>query len=216
MTRLYHGTAARHLPTILRDGLRPRGRNGASNWKHSIESNPDTIYLTNAYALHFAYQATKADSEEAMAVLELDTDWLPYLVPDEDWLEQVSRKQEGLVPPGQNRTMKARTRWFRKNLDRFSAHWTESLDGLGTCGHQGAIPPDAITRHRIVTFPQFAELTFRHGIDPMVTVMNYKICGPRYRNSLRWLFGDTEALETDLFGDTPFKDAPAFAEVSHV
>jgi hypothetical protein len=95
--KLYHGTAERHLPAILRDGLKPRGKR-KGNWSHSIESNADAIYLTNAYALYFAHSATDPkDNGDRSVVLEIDTSKLDsfWLVPDEDWLEQVSRKQVG-------------------------------------------------------------------------------------------------------------------------
>ena len=33
--KLYHGTAARHLPKVLKHGLKPRGK-GKGNWEHTV------------------------------------------------------------------------------------------------------------------------------------------------------------------------------------
>jgi hypothetical protein len=50
--RFYHGTSARRLTTILKDGIRPRLKT-ASNWE-KMPSRPDMVYLTVAYPLYFA------------------------------------------------------------------------------------------------------------------------------------------------------------------
>lgn len=51
---LYHGTSSKYLPSILREGIKPRKLTRQSNWKTTIESRNDMVYLTNAYALYFA------------------------------------------------------------------------------------------------------------------------------------------------------------------
>ena len=89
---IYHGTAERHLKSILQTGIAPRGRS-AGNWKHSVTSNPRAVYLTVSYALHFASNACRPKEDKNMLVLEVETDLLnPYLLaPDEDFLEQGTR-----------------------------------------------------------------------------------------------------------------------------
>ncbi len=192
--KLYHGTAARHLPDILANGLKPRGK-GTGNWRHSVESCPDAVYLTNSYALHYAYSATKPG--EPMVVLEVDTSKLNMwaFAPDEDWLEQVTRKDAALAPI--DKPMKYRTRWYRRRLPQFAQFWRESLEGLGNCTYHGTIPPSAITRVATVDMQTYADLVWVAGMDPTVSTLNYRICGPKYRNSMRRLFHDMVELEHD-------------------
>ena len=97
--RLYHGTAERFLRPILSEGIKPRGRK-KGNWKHTVESNPHAVYLTNAYPLHFA--ANVANEKEKLAVIEVDTSRLHLLdiVPDEDFMEQATRNGNGPAPAG--------------------------------------------------------------------------------------------------------------------
>jgi len=192
--KLYHGTAARHLPDIKANGLRPRGKR-KGNWQHSVESCPDAVYLTNAYALHYAHEAAKPG--EALAVLEIDVGLLApwWLAPDEDWLEQVSRKQEGHAPLG--KPMKARTRWYRSRLMNYATNWQDSLKGLGNCTYHDVIAPMAITRVALVDAQTNNGLVWMAGIDPTITLMNYRICGPKYRNAMRRLFGEADGHEPD-------------------
>lgn len=202
--KLYHGTAARHLNAILKDGIRPRGRNGRHNWKHTVESNPDFVYLTNAYGLHFAHNGTPVDGGE-LAIIEIDTVHLnPFcLHPDEDYLEQATRKTIGgtgtpyptlcPAPPhglrDATKLMHWRTRWYRKRLRTFRDSWELSLNGMGTCTHEGVISPEAITQ--IVTMPveRCFDFMIFCGLDPQISVLNYRHVGARYRNSMRRLFG---------------------------
>lgn len=187
--RLYHGTAAAFLPSIREHGIRPR-RKGKGNYQHSVESNPKGVYLTNAYAPYFAYNATQADGA-SLAVVEVDTERLDALLlqPDEDWLEQVTRKAG---PAPLDKPMKFRTRWYRARLAQYRHHWLDSIAGLGSCNYPGTIPPEAITRAVTITEIGYMRMIFHRGMDPTIHVMNYRILGERYRDSMKWLFGDIE------------------------
>lgn len=184
--KLYHGTSARHLPSILQDGLKPRGK-AKGNWDHTTLSNPDVVYLTNAYALHFAIVAADKGKDDLL-VVEVDTALVSIynMVPDEDFLEQTSRK-EGPAPL--DRPMAFRTRWYRKRQLDFWQYWPDSVEHLGTAGHYGPIPPRAITRYAIIYRQQIGELIMA-GMDPSITLVNYKLLGPKYRNWMRWTFCD--------------------------
>ena len=193
--KLYHGTSAARLPEILKEGLKPRGR-GAGNWKHTIESNPNYVYLTNAYAIHFAAAATKTGD---MAVIEVDVSPL-NLAADEDFLEQVSRK-EGPAPIGAS--MNVRTKWYRKRLDAYAHHWEDSLKGLGNCTHKGPIEPVRIIRTATFTQDAFARMVMSGVSDPTITLLNYALLKGRYQDSIRWLFGDPqENFDVDRTGIT--------------
>jgi hypothetical protein len=196
--KLYHGTTERLVPEILKSGIKPRGKS-SGNWTHSVESNPDAVYLTNAYALYFAGNAAK--EKERLAVVEIDSTKLNLflLSPDEDFLEQASRKQNepGLAPT--NKSMKYRTRWYRRRLADFWTMWMSSLENLGTCTYRGIIPAAAITRIAYIDHETYMQLIMYGGIDPMINLMNYKLMGTRYRNSIKRLFHDSP-LEDEPFG----------------
>lgn len=183
--KLYHGTSERHLASIAKEGIRPRGKR-RGNWSHSVESSTQCVYLTDAYALHFA-QAAISNNDDA-AIIEIETDVLnPFkLVPDEDFLEQATRKSG---PAPSDRPMKFRTRWYRKRLDDFADHWRESVQHMGTCAYMGTIEPEAITRIAVVDRAT-RYLLFKHGHDPMVSLINYSLKGPAYRNFVRWIFNE--------------------------
>jgi hypothetical protein len=192
--KLYHGTSIKAIDQILDHGLKPRGKKGKGNWKHTIDSHPDAVYLTNAYAIYFAHTAAELDDD--LVVFEIDTGELNLLnlVPDEDFLEQATRK-EGPAPTGAS--MKYRTNWYRRRLRDFQPHWTDSVDGLGTCAYMGEIPRQAIKRYAILPAARRSEIIFG-GMDPMIMLLNYKLVGDRYRNWIKWLFGDEMEGEPSL------------------
>ena len=95
--------------------------------------------------------------------------------------------------------MKYRTRWYRKRaLDDFGHAWKTSLEGLGTCTYYGIIPVSAITRIAFVGKKNYFDLVLYAGIDPMITLINYRLVGEKYRHSVKRLFGDTEEAYTEL------------------
>ena len=209
--RLYHGTVAESLPSIVRDGVRPRGElAGTSNWSHSVESHPDTVYLTTAYACYFAYNAAAEDFEALTpAIVEIETELLErpdMLVPDEDALEQMTRflpdgelldeLQCGLSydPRADMSHVAERTRLYREMAAELGDWWVKSIEVMGTCGHRGTVPPGAITR--LAVLDKDAPLTLA-ALDAQVGVNNYGVCGARYRNITRAIFGDVRNLESD-------------------
>lgn len=182
--KLYHGTSAKHLPTILKHGLKPRGKK-RGNWQHTVTSNPMAVYLTDAYPIHFAQAATRG--KELLAILEIDIDCLDLsrMAPDEDCLEQATRSDPTFKHIGNN--VKDRTMWFRKRaLKQFGHTWKTSLELMGTCCYYGDIPPSAITRS--------VKMPYKHPLsmasDPVICIDNYRIMGGYYRNLVRYVFGD--------------------------
>lgn len=196
---LYHGTREGAVPFILQKGLRPRRDQGAhsGNWGHSVKSNSQAVYLTDAYALHFGAAAMRP-KDEAFAVLEIDLAQLRLsrMAPDEDYLEQSSRKSPEFAASG--KTMEERTRWFRSRAHReFAYCWGDSLRALGTCAYYDPTPPQAIRRWARVELKS----PIRRASDPTITLMNYKLVGGYYRQLMRHVFGDEldltpQALET--------------------
>jgi len=184
--KLYHGTSSRHLERILAPdgGITPRGKR-KGNWGHSVMSHKDAVYLTNAYSLHYAQSATKPGDQ--LAIIEVDTEcMLPWLFcPDEDYLEQASRKSDQFSVI-KRRPMVERTKWFRRRLMSFRDNWQASVEHLGNCCYMGRIPAHVITRVATLS-PTYA---FAFASDPIITLLNYWIMGPYYRALTMKLFGD--------------------------
>lgn len=184
--KLYHGASSEMLPQILKRGLLPRGKK-SGNWEHTIESRPDCVYLTNAYAPYFGD-----------LIIEIDTNILHEwrLLPDEDAVEQCMRGKDGIEGD-----YKQRTEVIRNRLDQYvgNGQWKGSLQALGTCAYQGKIPPHAFTRYTVIP------VSTRMYWDPVMVLLNYRLCGGRYRMQTARLFGDVpeknEGLSFKGFGD---------------
>jgi hypothetical protein len=209
--KLYHGTAGRFLPKILKDGLTPRGKR-RGHWQHTVMSNSEAVYLTDAYAPYFSINcATKKDT--TAAIIEIDTDRLdPWqFVPDEDVLEQTSRPRRGVAVDDLplDWSMEQRTAWYRDNLYEYADKqtWKKSLDAMGTCAYMGDIPVSAITR--VLTFNMLDKrlssllLTFA---NPSITLMNYQLVGRKYRYYTALMFGETPRPE-DFPKESPITEA---------
>ncbi|HYT45398.1 MAG TPA: hypothetical protein VEP90_23925, partial [Methylomirabilota bacterium] len=134
-----------------------------------------------------------------LVVLEINTDYiLPWrLTPDEDFLEQATRKQSieddngSVCSPEMG--MHKRTFWYRKRLLQFRHHWEDSLKGLGNCCYHDVIPINAFTRYALLPFN--SKISF--AVDPCMTLMNYAIMGGYYRELTKHVFGDPLDLTAD-------------------
>lgn len=187
---LYHGTSEKHLKQILADGIMPNCLHKNHNWKHTVTANDKAVYLTNAYGLYFAHQAT--DEPWRLAVLEVDTSKLLVnrLCADEDAVEQAMRGRDTMpLWP-----MKRRTAHYRKRIEDYC--WQESLKALGNCAYTGTVPTKAITRIAVVQPKTMHEMIWA-GYDPTISLMNYAITGEKYRDTMRWLF-EPDAVQQEI------------------
>jgi len=211
--KLYHGTTEAIARLALTDGLLPRGESGVETQWPDCPSREDMVYLTTAYAPYFAVCATK-EVGERLGIVEIDTELLyddhetengleDYLHPDEDFLEQATRSPESgphLAPFEAD--MHERTAFYRERLEGFQQHWTDSIQGLGNCAVLGGVPYECVTRIALVD-PRKAPHVLQIAMDPCITLMNYQICGNKYRRLTDWLFG-AEITPADLmFFDHP-------------
>jgi hypothetical protein len=197
--KLYHGTSERYVERIMRRGLEPRGRH-IGNWKHTMLSRPDAVYMSNAYALYFACHTASRTKKEKAAVIEIDTTGLnPFcLHPDEDFLEQATRKK-GDAPL--DAAMKPRTEWYRERLEDYQEHWELSVEHLGNCCHIGVIPTHALTRVAVIDRDKQWPLCWQ-AMDPVISLLNFRFCKAKYRGMHKWLFEEPlgEDTVTELGG----------------
>lgn len=187
---LYHGTSGANVEKILKEGIHPRGE-GPSNWE--CESRSDLVYLTDSYAPYFAMAATDEDeSQIKVAVFEVDVDE-DFLLPDEDFLEQASRKSDICPLEG----VDERTRWFRERLPQFSHHWKDSLKGLGTVGHYGVVEPEDLRRVSVFSIDKHPEVIVTLS-DPFICIANQRFFGDKYRALTAVCFRDAYDI-CDMF-----------------
>lgn len=195
--KLYHGTNGRRIPEILQHGIQPRGKK-RGNWQRTVTSNPNAVYLTDAYALYFAMVAS--DNDLQLGVIEVETDRMEEVLflPDEDFLEQATRKFEGNT---KGRTMKQRTLWYRRHAWEYQSKWELSLKHMGTCCYYDTILPRQITKAVVIDGKKRNDI-LAEVLDPTVTLLHYKFLGERYRSIVRWLVGQ----EVDMKMLIPFPE----------
>lgn len=204
-THVYHGTRE----SAIASGplaLRPRGTQ-PGNWFGNNPSHPDDVYLTDGYAGYFANVAHSKSDEpgDRWAIVEVQLDRLHRgrMMPDEDWLEQVTRGSVQAATILAGKSMEDRTAWFREHKHEWQSVWHASLADLGTCSHRGIIPAEAITRIAYVE-PHRQKWFAMTVIDPAICLMNHALLGSKYRALTRWLFDggdDRELAELITFGD---------------
>jgi hypothetical protein len=186
---LYHGTSERHLESICGVGIQPRKIHQITNWKHSSQSHAGAVYLTDAYPLYFAWNASE---DGRLAIIEIDsTDLTDDLCADEDVVEQANRGRDQLSAKW---SIKQRTAHYRRMIHQYS--WETSLQLMGTCAHMGTIPVTAIKRIALVDRSTFRNMLMR-GYDPTICLANYRFVGARYRDATKWVF-DPEQVTIDV------------------
>lgn len=189
--KLYHGTSTKHLKKILGSGLLPR-RKRKGNWGHTSPSRSEAVYLTTAYAIHFAEAAVTSIHD--LALVEVDLSKIPEIMigPDEDFLEQGTRKSPAFQNIGD--TAIERAIWFsERSWEEYQHLWSKSLEYLGSVCVLEHIPRTAFTR--------VARIPKGHPIiresDPVISISAYQVVGAYYRNLTRYVFGDAP-FENDI------------------
>lgn len=178
---LYHGTRTSIVPTVLAHGLLPRSRSGSDNWSHTVSSHRDAVYLTSAYALHFALGCRL---EGDPCILRIRTAALdsPKLVADED-----SYSLLGASHPKLSRyaDLHERVAFWRDRLAETDA--ALSLAKLGNCAYLDGIPAESIDSVLVLSREQAQHLVFAFA-DPVISPLNFRIFGPDYIGFTQWLF----------------------------
>lgn len=178
---LYHGTRSSHLALIDKNGLVPRSLSGSSNWAHTVESREDAVYLTSAYALHYA---NACEAPGWPTLLEIDTEKLDPLLfaSDEDGVAQL---KQGRLQAGAGTSLSYATEYWRERIH--TVHPSTSLGSIGNCTYFGVIETSAISRVLVLTPHDAMRLTMQ-ACDPVVSVANFRFLGPEYQEFMRWVF----------------------------
>jgi len=196
---LYHGTNDSSAMTALREGLCPRMER-TGNFAH-FPSNPDAVYLTDSYGPYFAASASLKRGG-CMAIMEVKTtiEMIPRFIPDEDYLEQQSRRSWDLGEEFRNWDIFQKTEFFRKNAQsRFSVFWSDSLRHFGTVAHIGPIASKTITRVAIIDVEKLAWIPSYSGSIP-IALEFHKENSARQRSLTRWIFGEGVSRK-EVFGE---------------
>lgn len=188
MKNLYHGTTDKHLASVLACGLLTRESTRESNWE-TYPSRPDCVYLTDAYAPYFAWSAVEVRDSEKALIIEVDPSVLDRedFFPDEDFIAQAIAKQE-------KKSIDDVHAEVRDTLELYRHHAWDSLTHLGNICHQGAVPTSAITRYATIDLDKQRDLAWA-CMDPSISLINYRICGGKYRSIISWIFGDRPDFE---------------------
>lgn len=212
---LYHGTNEETGYQILDQGILPRTRTKKSNWKHTIESNPDAVYLSDAYPMYFAIAAMPKGKSKG-CVVEVDVRRLlpSLLAADEDVLEQVGRQSKDGLPGHWD--IKRRTTYYRNHQKYFATKgfgYEKSLQYMGTCAYLGAVPLTSISRVAFFDTTKCRELAWAM-MDPTITLINYRFCQTKYRWLTKFLFHDHE-VNPKLDAMDEFMCGNLFSQLQH-
>lgn len=187
--KLYHGTSAKRLKSILSRGLEPRG-NRRSVWE-AHPSRADHVYLTNSYATHYARNAANGSGQLAVFEVDVGPAIMAKLYADEDAQAQVDRIRAD-KPSG--RTLAEDTAFHRDGWATQGAEaWLASLGVLGTCSHHGVISPVAISA--VALFKSNTAISLLS--DPEISIQNYRLLAPFYRALTRLPFDGLGVIDEE-------------------
>lgn len=165
---LYHGTTSRHLDSIREHGLLPRYDERPTRWDDN-PSATDRVYLTNAYAVWFAWTAAEAGEKGVVVAVDVEEE---FLVADEDYLAQTNWQDEALAFL-QDMSLEQRTLYWKERAPSFPAMAQHSLTNLGTVAHMGP----CLDIVKIVEFDPLVAIDH----DPTISLMNFRMLGGQYR-----------------------------------
>lgn len=144
MKPLYHGTLRSLVPSILKDGLRPRGESKSHDEYLEQASMPHFVYLTSSYGMainHAARISERTADGAPISVIEIDSKSLKRKLryPDEDYL--VHEWNSDFL------------RWTLDEQLKFMEYhrdtWSESLSMMKTVAYKGVIPAKSLTFVRV-------------------------------------------------------------------
>lgn len=191
--RLYHGTNAKHIDEILKEGLLPGDQVGRSNWDE-YPARPGMVYLSDSLPWRFALCSGSSEDviEYGLAIVEAKVGD-GRLVPDEDYLGQLWASEE-------KTTLSEATQRADVNAMRLHRHlWKTSLERIGTVAHEGPIRVKQITRI-VVLNPQIVPviLALEKAERYVPRLRTYPLVAEQARSITRWFMGESREL-ADVF-----------------
>lgn len=152
--RLWHGTLTALVPAIMHEGLKPRGEKPSHDEYMDSASMSQFVYLTSSegVAIEHAARISERTAKGAPITLlmvdmrGLDTD---LIYPDEDYLSEEWNSDFSDWEPAEQ------LEFMKYHQDK----WPESLKMFRTIAYRAAIPPTAISVHRV---PAWAETMKRN------------------------------------------------------
>lgn len=184
-TLLYHGTSGEFARKALREGLRPRSLNADAQDEGKL-SNPDCVYLTDAYPIHHAALTSARHGDPYAGVLEIDVLRLDasQFRGDESVIEQLNRDSDGIKGSREDRL-----RHYRGALKNDFNDAVLTLDRMGSVAYHGPIPAEAISRIAILQAdPPILPVSWARDIS--VSVANYHFVWMQQFAVTEWVMND--------------------------
>lgn len=155
----------------------------------------DTVYLTAAYAAHFAIAAS-GSTGTAGVILEVDTCKLDEekMVPDEDLF--VAELQAGMLRETHTDVRAFVKRHFDELIHVIT--WEEALSYLGTCGYRGVVPVSAVRRIAVIDMIKNPRVGMWLS-DTAISPIGYAAMGHSLKIDLEWLMDGAEGVRPNPY-----------------
>lgn len=165
----FHGTSEKNARQIEKHGFKSDCQ---YNWK--IKGKKGFVYLSTAYAPFYAMCADKEGNGLALIKVEVDEN---HLFPEDDFLM----------------TALGKPKYTQKELDQiklkdYKKYWKESVQHMGNV----AVKPQNIKILGIRYFNGKGLLWF---CDPVISPINYKVCGEYYKKLSEWIYAGKDFKE---------------------
>jgi len=143
----YHGTLTSNVKSILRSGLRPRGKRKSHDEYLGMPSYPEFVYLASSPVLaadHITRISERRYGGAPVTILRIDATGLNnrLVYPDEDWLSDEWNSDMCYWP-------------HKEQLAFMRLHqieWEESLSNICSIAYRGVVKPNLIDASPIPHF----------------------------------------------------------------
>ncbi len=176
---LYHGTSVESAKQILKEGFVPDKK---YNW--DVKSKKGFVYLSKAYAPFYAMNAkSKSRSRSLVQVCVHEDD----LFPEDDFIMAALGKPV----------------YTKKDLDAVNFEDVKILyeNSLKYLGNASAYPESI----RVIGAREFDATGLIMTCDPVISPMNYQICGKYYEELTKWIYDGNDHMKFPRMHEWMFK-----------